>query len=981
MANKPDIRVRLSPEGLEEVLEAIRKVQREGRRASEDTTAGIASMRKAVTGLRNAIAAVGVAKLFGAIIRETALTEQSLAQLDAALRSTGNAAGFNRDQLVAMAEDLSKRTIHSVNEIIEAQTRLLSYTTIRGKQFSAALQMAIDQAVRLGMTTAQSAELIGRALEKPSRGVVALTRQGFQFTEEQRKVMKALEESGRLADAQSMVLEVLAESYGGAAEAARNTLGGAITALKNNFADLLSAQDGVPAATEAVNEFAEQLKDPAFRSSAGVFTSGVVRAFGWMASFVTATAQAIHDESEKIAAAIHGPLHESFVGLDELESRIKQLEKLRDSSWRRTIPIGWSAQFRHMPTGQIDKIIEVMRQRADEMRRVAEEKIAPSVVDASEIGEEEESAETRKARLALESQRIQQEQRLLQQRVKMRGEADQRAYDQGLISLEQYYARRRALIEEEGRAEEAAIRRQIELTEQETAITPEEQIRQTAQLEKLRNDLTLRRLQTEQRLAALAGEQHRDEERRAEETQREQKRIADEQDRAANRLDELEGRRHAVFLRNLEREVKEIRELGNAAGQTADEIEAHVERVSVALTRQFQFDESQRAARAALEAFGRDADEIRRSQEAGIITQLEGENRLIDLQRRRLAVLQKMAAEMLAIAQASANPELIAQAQQYADSVAEIAASYQAATNAAAQYRQALESGLQSGIENLLLTLHEVESLEDAFVKLAQTVARSLGEIAAQQIARSATEGIMGLFGNGADAAQEQAQTAQLQAAAAQLSAAGATVSGGATATGAAATQLTAAGTTVTTGAAAVTTSATTLTTAGGSLVTGAAAVTQAAIQLMAAAQAMAAASAASSASGAGFADGGYTGPGDKYDAAGIVHAREFVLRREVVGQHGARAFLERFNRVGMEALRGYVEGGYVVGNGPSYRPATSSWSPSDASGGQTRATLAGVIAVDEGATFKLIDSDQFDEIVVRRMSRSPGRFRQAMGV
>ncbi|MFT3758972.1 tape measure protein [Thauera sp.] len=65
-----------------------------------------------------------------------------------------------------------------------------------------------------------------------------------------------------------------------------------------------------------------------------------------------------------------------------------------------------------------------------------------------------------------------------------------------------------------------------------------------------------------------------------------------------------------------------------------------------------------------------------------------------------------------------------------------------------------------------------------------------------------------------------------------------------------------------------------------------------------------------------GFSIGGWTGPGSKYQAAGIVHAEEFVNRREVVRQPGARPFLELFNRFGMRALdiwrNGYAQGGLV---------------------------------------------------------------------
>lgn len=60
------------------------------------------------------------------------------------------------------------------------------------------------------------------------------------------------------------------------------------------------------------------------------------------------------------------------------------------------------------------------------------------------------------------------------------------------------------------------------------------------------------------------------------------------------------------------------------------------------------------------------------------------------------------------------------------------------------------------------------------------------------------------------------------------------------------------------------------------------------------------------------FSSGGYTGPGGKFQPAGIVHAGEYVLRKEVVRQAGVMGFLHRLNRDGVRALRGYSSGGLV---------------------------------------------------------------------
>lgn len=53
------------------------------------------------------------------------------------------------------------------------------------------------------------------------------------------------------------------------------------------------------------------------------------------------------------------------------------------------------------------------------------------------------------------------------------------------------------------------------------------------------------------------------------------------------------------------------------------------------------------------------------------------------------------------------------------------------------------------------------------------------------------------------------------------------------------------------------------------------------------------------------FSDGGYTGPGGKYDPAGIVHAGEYVMTAEATKALGID-FLDRLNK------RGYADGGYV---------------------------------------------------------------------
>ncbi|MDD1976925.1 tape measure protein [Pseudomonas tussilaginis] len=67
----------------------------------------------------------------------------------------------------------------------------------------------------------------------------------------------------------------------------------------------------------------------------------------------------------------------------------------------------------------------------------------------------------------------------------------------------------------------------------------------------------------------------------------------------------------------------------------------------------------------------------------------------------------------------------------------------------------------------------------------------------------------------------------------------------------------------------------------------------------------------------AGFSEGGYTGPGGKFEPKGVVHGGEVVIRKEVVDQPGMKDYLIGLNRSGKP---GYANGGFV--GSPGISPA-----------------------------------------------------------
>lgn len=293
MANDPNLRVRISAD-INDIKQGLALVRGEVARFRAEAEKSIdlkglnASLNGFANMVRGALAGVTVGSVLRAVIGETRDATGEMAQLRAVVESTGKAAGYSAGELQAMAEKLSATTTHSDGDIIRAQTRLLSYTGIVGETFPAALQMVIDQSARLGESIEQSAETIGKALDKPSQGVTALTKQGFKFTEQQKQQMKVLEQSGRTAEAQKIVLDAMAESYAGAAAAARGTFGGAITSVGNALRQLFdgSGGGGINGVTRAINQLDDALRSPEIKQGFQQLAANVLRAVEGFARFM-----------------------------------------------------------------------------------------------------------------------------------------------------------------------------------------------------------------------------------------------------------------------------------------------------------------------------------------------------------------------------------------------------------------------------------------------------------------------------------------------------------------------------------------------------------------------------------------------------------------------------------------------------------------------------------------------------------------------
>lgn len=211
--------------------------------------------------------AQGAPAFFGKFITETINAEKQQAQLSAMLKSTGEAAGWSQERLNGMAASLSKSSVFSSGEITQAQTQLLTYSNVVGQQFPQAMQAVVDMSSRMGTSVTSSAETVGQALNSPSEGLKALADKGMQFTDQQKEMVAQLEATGQVGAAQAVVLDALQTSYGGAAVAARDTLGGALEALQNSFATAMTGDSGsLQGMRESIESLNETLSSEATRA-------------------------------------------------------------------------------------------------------------------------------------------------------------------------------------------------------------------------------------------------------------------------------------------------------------------------------------------------------------------------------------------------------------------------------------------------------------------------------------------------------------------------------------------------------------------------------------------------------------------------------------------------------------------------------------------------------------------------------------------
>ncbi len=316
----------------------------------------------------------------------------------------------------------------------------------------------------------------------------------------------------------------------------------------------------------------------------------------------------------------------------------------------------------------------------------------------------------------------------------LRTAAEKRAFDEGLKDVQAYYAERRRIAEEEQAKE-------IEVLQQKRALLASEPDpgRRSDEQGKIDAELAKARLEYEDQTAALLAEERETVQKLAEE------RLALEKT-----LLEAQGRRHEAALLGIDEEIRRADLLLKKQGASDAEREATLVRMRRSKESGANFDETKRQAEAALADLDATRSEIEARVSAGLLSQVEGEQQILAIEAERLVVLQSLATGLEQAAWATGDPERIAQAQGFTAAVRDLGFAVEGARASFAAFgKTALDSGRDALTEFFDTGITGAKSLGDAFRNLALSIIADLKRMAAQLLATAIMKKIAGVFSDG----------------------------------------------------------------------------------------------------------------------------------------------------------------------------------------------------------------------------------------
>lgn len=596
------------------------------------------------------------------IIEATAEAEKSFAALTVALKNNAGAAGLSSEELNALAEDLQKVTTFSDDAVRSSEALLLSFRQISGQEFERAERAILDLATALGTDLQSATKLVGRALADPIKGMTALSRAGVVLDETQKNLVKRLVETGNQVGAQGVLLNELEKRFGGAAEAARDTFGGAIEGLKNAFKDLLEIKGGLPDAVNSLNELSTVLQDPRTKQAADSLLSTLLKGFAQLASLVAGTVSTIRTIGSGIASAFGAAADES---VDAIQQELLIIQKLKTEGAAnpdRLRFFGTHGLVKWFDDADLDKEMKRLQSIIDARKpkkpllatgaAAVDIPVPPSEAFeklSKELNEQialhDKTGKAAKLAYQIETDAI---------------EGLTAAEGKQLLTLAKQVDAQQKSDEQAKAAAQSRDKAVTDLTELNASLEQQAAVFGLTDAEALKYRLTLGDLSKEVQDAGDKGRALADSiiaQADAFDKLKDTKEVAAALEQVGAQIDELHGKLAESAVQQFDKQNAElVKKLGEQNNQTGLEQVATLRKLVGA---QAEFNDLQRQSSDIENDLARQEDRIRNSRDAGAINDIEMQRQLGQARTKAAADLQTIADKQKVIADASGNPQLL----------------------------------------------------------------------------------------------------------------------------------------------------------------------------------------------------------------------------------------------------------------------------------------------------------------------------------
>ncbi|WP_185961258.1 hypothetical protein [Telmatospirillum sp. J64-1] len=372
------------------------------RQASDEVTGSLKSMAGSLGAVGSGLVAlgpagVGAAAVIGGVMAALSKGvsvaeqfEQAGLKTEAILRATGYASGHTAESIRQMSREIALGTLASTQGVEAAAQRLMTFRSVGADVFRRTLEAAQDLAAAGFGTLESNAVQLGKALENPTRGLSALSESGVSFTAQQKEMIQSLEESGRVLEAQKLILEAVEGQVGGTGAAAGKGLSGAFDTLG-----------------QSIEEFYQKIGD-----------AGSVQR---LADVVNALALGVQQLDALLFVSQEKDIAARLEAADRAaEEQLRRLETVRskwgtESQWTQQAEMAYRAA-RKEAEGLREELLGIVgaRNQAEEAARRAGEEVQRRIAEEKRLEAERRAAEEaakkaaqEQARAEAEAQRIQ----------------------------------------------------------------------------------------------------------------------------------------------------------------------------------------------------------------------------------------------------------------------------------------------------------------------------------------------------------------------------------------------------------------------------------------------------------------------------------------------------------------------------------------------------------------------------------------------